>query len=534
MEFGMILCAVVIVVCIVTNKFVNRFGVPTVLVFMGIGMLFGSEGIVKIPFDNFEAAEKICTVALMFIMFYGGFGTSFRAAKPVLPQAVSMATLGVVLTTGITGIFCHFVLGMSIQEGLLMGAVVGSTDAASVFSILRSKQLDLKDGTASLLEMESGSNDPFSYMLVMIVLGWMEGGNENILLMVLKELGFGVIFGAGLGVLAVIVLKKIEFEIEGIDTILMIALVIFAYAGAVLLGGNGFLSVYLLGIIVGNQKFDNKVSMVHFFDGVDHLAQILIFFLLGLLVFPSRLVPIFGTALLIFIGLTFIARPLAVFFLLTPFRASWRQQALVAFSGLRGAASIVFAIIVTVSPVYTKDDVFNVVFCVALISVAFQGMLLPLAAEKLDMVDEEQNVMKTFSDYQEEQQIQLIQMTMKKGHKYIGKKISELRIKNMLIVLIERGEETLMPRGNVVIQENDILVLSAETYHGDADTILNEQSIAEGDDRIGKRIRELPDMGDSLIVLIKRQDGTTVIPRGETKIKAGDVLVQSIGGRTEC
>lgn len=529
MELGMILCAVVIIVCVLSNKIVYRFGVPAVLVFMGIGMLFGSEGIVKIPFDDYHAAEQICSVALMFIMFYGGFGTSFKAARPVLPQAVCMATLGVVMTAGITGVFCYLVLGMSIQEGLLMGAVVGSTDAASVFSILRSKQLDLKEGTASLLEVESGSNDPVAYMLLMIILDWMSGNGDNIFLMAVKELGWGAAFGIGIGALAVFGLKKVEFAIEGIDTIMMIALVMVAYAGSVMLEGNGFLSVYLLGIIVGNQKFENKVSMIHFFDGLNHLAQILIFFLLGLLVFPSRLAASVGAAVLVFIGLTFIARPLTTFLLLTPFGASWRQQALIAFSGLRGAASIVFAIMVTVSPVYTKDDVFNVVFCVSLISVAFQGMLLPFAAEKLGMVDEEQNVMKTFSDYQEEQQLHLIQMTMREGHKYIGKKISELRIKNMLIVLIERGEETLMPRGDVVIRENDILVLSAESYHGDADTILNEQNIEAGDERIGKRIRELSDMKDSLIVLIRREDGTTVIPRGETVIKLGDTLVMNNG-----
>ena len=261
MEIAMIMCAIVIAVCIITNRFTNRYGIPTVLIFMAVGMLFGSEGIVKIPFDDFEQAEKICSTALIFIMFYGGFGTNFQTAKPILPKAVSLATVGVVLTAGLTGIFCHLVLGMSLKEGLLMGAVVGSTDAASVFSILRSKALALKDGTASLLEVESGSNDPFSYMMTMIVLSWMGGGESNIFLLLLKQLGFGIAFGVGIGYLAVLVLEKIEFEIEGIDTILMISLVLFAYAGPVLIGGNGYLSVYLLGIIVGNKKFKNKISM---------------------------------------------------------------------------------------------------------------------------------------------------------------------------------------------------------------------------------------------------------------------------------
>ena len=161
MEMAMLLCAVVIAVCILTNRFTEKLGIPAVLLFMAIGMLFGSEGLVKIPFDDFEAAERICSTALVFIMFYGGFGTNIREAKPVLGKAVTMATLGVVVTAGITGAFCCVVLGMGLKEGMLMGAVVGSTDAASVFSILRSKNLSLKEGTASLLEVESGSNDPF-------------------------------------------------------------------------------------------------------------------------------------------------------------------------------------------------------------------------------------------------------------------------------------------------------------------------------------------------------------------------------------
>lgn len=527
MEIAMIVCAAVIAVCIIANKFTNRYGIPTVLIFMMVGMLFGSEGIVKIPFDDFGQAEKICSTALVFIMFYGGFGTNFQAAKPILPKAITMATAGVVLTAGITGVFCYLVLGMSLQEGLLMGAVVGSTDAASVFSILRSKSLDLKDGTASLLEVESGSNDPFSYMMTVIILSWMGIGQSNIFILLLKQLGFGLIFGVGIGILAVKVLEKAEFEIEGIDTILMISLVLFAYAGPILLGGNGYLSVYLLGIIVGNRKFKNKVQMIHFFDGVNHLSQILIFFLLGLLVFPSSLIPIFGKALLIFIGLTFIARPLATALLLTPQKSSWRQQILISFAGLRGAASIVFAIMVTISPVYTKDYIFNVVFCIALISAAFQGMLLPLAAKKLDMVDKTQNVMKTFSDYQDDQQMQLIQIDLKKGHRYIGKRIADLHLGDVLAVLIERGEETLIPRGEIILQEGDILVLSGESYQGETNTALAELHISEGDAWVNQKISDLSGFEKSLIVLIKRADKTTVIPKGDTKIKAGDTLVMS-------
>lgn len=527
MAFALLMCSAVIVLCILTNRFLKRFGIPAVLIFIGLGMLFGSEGIVKIPFDNFQMAETICCTALIFIMFYGGFGTSYREAKPILPKAVLLSTVGILITAGLTGLFCYYVVGMSLQEGLLAGAVLSSTDAASVFSILRSKKLNLKEGTASLLEVESGSNDPFAYMLTIIILNWMAGDGENIVLLVVEEVGLGLLFGAGLGLLAVKILKNVELEAGGIDTILMIAFVLFSYAAPVLIGGNGYLSVYLFGFIVGNARFKSRVSLVHFFESIDHLAQMLIFFLLGLLVFPSMLLPILGTAVLVFLGLTFIARPVAVFLIMTPFRSSWRQQALTAFAGLRGAASAVFAIIAVVSPGYAGYNVYNIVFCVAIISVAFQGLLLPFAAEKLDMVDDSQNVMKTFSDYQDDQEMQLIQIRLTPGHRYIGKRLKELNMGDVLVVLIERGDETIIPRGDVLLRQGDVLVLSGETYRGDADTILDELTIEPGDSRIGRRVRDIRDLGDSLIVLIRRKDGNTVVPRGDTRIQEGDVLVMN-------
>ena len=310
----------------------------------------------------------------------------------------------------------------------------------------------------------------------------------------------------------------------------MIAFVLFSYAAPVLIGGNGYLSVYLFGFIVGNAEFKTKISLVHFFDNIDRLAQMLIFFLLGLLVFPSMLLPILGTSVLIFIGLTFIARPVAVFLLLTPFRSSWRQQALTAFSGLRGAASAVFAIIAVVSPGYAQYDVYNIVFCVAIISVAFQGLLLPFVAERLDMVDDSQNVMKTFSDYQDDQEMQLIQIRLNPGHRYIGKYLRDLNLGDVLAVLIERGSETIIPRGDVLLQEGDVLVLSGETYQGEADTLLDEIKIEPGDTRTGSRVKDIKGIENALIVLIRRADGNTVVPKGDTVIQDGDVLVVSRGG----
>jgi cell volume regulation protein A len=530
MDVAIMICALVIAVCIVTNRFTSRFGIPTVLIFMMIGMLFGSEGLFKIPFEDFERAEQICSIALVFIMFYGGFGTSFKQARLVIGKAVTLATAGVVLTAVFTGMFCTFVMGMDAQEGLLMGSVIASTDAASVFSILRSKSLNLKDGTASLLEVESGSNDPFSYMMTVLVLGWMGGTQTPVLEMLVKQLGFGILFGVGLGALAVLIFTKVEFAGDSMDRVLMISMVLFSYAAPLYLGGNGYLSAYLLGIIIGNQRFKNKVQLVHFFDGINQLAQILIFFLLGLLVTPSSLVPIFWKAVLIFVGLTFIARPLTTAILLTPQKSSWRQQVLISVAGLRGAASIVFAIMVTVSPNYVKNDVYNVVFCIALISSSLQGIILPLAAKKLDMVDEKQNVMKTFSDYQDDNQLNFIQIVLKPGNPHIGKTIAEVNFGNLLVILIERGKETILPRGNIQLEEGDVLVLSGESYQGDKTAALEERYISEGDEWIGKKVCELSQFDGSLIVLIRREEGTAIVPKGETQIKLGDTLVLSTLG----
>lgn len=531
MELNILLCGVVILMCILSGRFTDKYGIPSILLFILIGMLFGVEGILKISFSDFAFSEKICTTALIFIMFYGGFGTSWKMAKPVFPKAVLLSTVGVVLTAGLTAAFAWGVLKLSLETSLLLGAVISSTDAASVFSILRSRNLSLKYGTASLLEVESGSNDPFSYMLTMIVLQVLAGGEINVPLLLAEQILIGGLCGVLMGKLTGYLMKQAECAQEGIETILMIALVLLAYAVPVLLHGNGFLSVYLMGMITGNQRFKGKIPLVHFFNGTDRLAQILIFFLLGLLVTPSRLLPVLLPAVGVFLGLTFLIRPLVVAVLLGPLRSPLRQQILISAAGLRGAASIVFAIAVTVSDAYVKDDIFHMIFCISMISVALQGMLLPVLAEKLDMVDEEQNVLKTFSDYQEEQQMPLIQITLTAGHRFVGRKISELKLWDLLVVMIKREGKALIPRGNVTLQEGDVLVLSGESYQEDTASYLDEEVIEAGHPWIGKTLAELSGTTQSLIVMIQRQDGEIAVPKGNTRIEEGDLLVKSFTKR---
>ena len=517
----------VIIACIICNKISSKLGIPMLLAFILLGMFFGSDGIVKIQFDNFIFAEKICSIALIFIMFYGGFGTKWSEAKPVAGKAILLSTFGVVLTAAITGLFCHYVLKIKLLESMLIGSVIGSTDAASVFSILRSKQLNLKYNTASLLEVESGSNDPSSYMLTAIMLSLMGGSAQGggFAYMVFAQIIYGVIFGVIVALIALWVLKRFPFETKGFDTIFVFAIALLAYAAPAALGGNGYLSVYIVGIILGNRPIKNKQSLVHFFDGVTGLVQMLIFFLLGLLAFPSQMPKVVYPAILIALFLTFVARPVAVFLILTPFRCPFNQQILVSLCGLRGAASIVFAVMVTVSPVNTNNDVFHIVFCIVLFSILFQGSLLPIAAKKLDMIDENGNVLKTFTDYLEEVPVRFIQFTIRENHSWVGKKIRDIVIPpETLLVLLQRGEEQIAPNGETVLSAGDILVLSAKAPRIMSDMSLTELQLQGGNDWVGKKVSSIELDPDKLIIMIQRA-GRIVIPSGETVLNENDVLV---------
>ena len=253
MNLYLLLVGAVIIACVLCNRISNKIGIPMLLAFILLGMFFGSDGVVHIPFDNFKTAEGICSVALIFIMFYGGFGTKWSAAKPVMGRAALLSTVGVALTAGLVGMFCFLALNMELAESLLIGALISSTDAASVFSILRSKRLNLKYRTASLLEVESGSNDPCSYMLTTILLTVMSGAGiraGTILWSLAAQVLFGLGAGAAMAYITAKVLKRVPFTTEGFDTVFVFGMALMAYALPSVVGGNGYLSVYIFGIIL--------------------------------------------------------------------------------------------------------------------------------------------------------------------------------------------------------------------------------------------------------------------------------------------
>lgn len=522
----LLLCCAVILCCIIAHRFSSKFGMPALLCFMALGMIFGSDGLFKISFDNYTMTEQLCTLSLIFIMFYGGFGTNWKTAKPVAVKATLLSTLGVIITALLTCVFCYQILHFSFSESFLIGAVLSSTDAASVFSILRSKNLNLKDSTAPLLEIESGSNDPMAYMLTMIALAMISGDtNTSVPVMMFTQIVFGIIIGVISALVAILVLKKGEIVSEGMDTIFVIALVLLSYAIPTVIDGNGYLSVYLTGIILGNSDISNKITLVHFFDGITGLAQILIFFLLGLLSFPHLFPQIFPASLLIAAFLTFIARPAAVFLLLLPFRSSFRQCLLVSWSGLRGAASIVFSIMAIASGAGLEHDLFHIVFFISLLSVAIQGSLLPIVSQKLNMVDNSSDIRKTFNDYQDDSDLTLMRMYIPKGHNWENRLIEDVSFPTgSLALMIKRGSETLIPRGNTKILAKDTIILSVPAYRGEDDGKLKEIQIEITHPWCGKCIADLDLPENLLIALVKRGDGN-VIPQGSTVIHNGDKVV---------
>lgn len=524
-----LLVAAVILLCLSLNKMSNKLGIPMLLAYILLGMMFGTDGILKIPFDNFTIAEQICTVSLIFIMFYGGFGTNWKQAKPVAGKAVLLSTVGVILTAVTTGAFCHFILKMDFWESMLIGSVISSTDAASVFSILRSRRLNLKNNTASMLEVESGSNDPCSYMLTVIILTIMSGelSGSSLVVMIFSQITFGILVGVVVALAAAFILKKVNFATDGFDTIFVFSMALVSYAGASMINGNGYLAAYIAGIILGNTPLHHKKSLVHFFDGITGLMQMLIFFLLGLLAYPSQLPKILPIALAIAVFLTFVARPVSVFAILMPFRCSVKQQLLVSWAGLRGAASIVFAIMATVSPAYTKNDLFHIVIFIVLFSISIQGTLLGLVAKKLDMIDENGNVMKTFSDYSDEMPVEFVKISIKAGHPWENRKIKDLTsLPDLLLVLILRGEERIIPNGNTVVLAGDKIVLSALSPEENLGICLTEIPIEKDSKWIGKPLSRIK-LGEEKLVLVLKRNEKVVIPNGNTVIRENDVLVIS-------
>ena len=351
-------------ISIIAGKTSYKFGVPILLLFLAIGMLAGSDGIGGIQFDDPKIAQFIGIVSLNFILFSGGLDTNWSEIKPILREGLVLSTLGVLLTAVSMGTFVWLVTDFTVYESMLLGSIVSSTDAAAVFSILRSKSLNLKSNLRPTLELESGSNDPMAYVLTIVFLTLVVNEDQSILSTIpifLQQMVFGGIAGFIFGKLSKFIINKIKLDFEGLYPVLAIALMFITFSTTDFLGGNGFLAIYICAVYLGNQNLIHKKTILKMYDGLAWLMQIILFLTLGLLVFPTQIYPVIGIGLLISLFLIIVARPVAVFLSLVFFKMKLRRRSYISWVGLRGAVPIVFATYPLIAGIEKANMIFNIV-----------------------------------------------------------------------------------------------------------------------------------------------------------------------------
>lgn len=464
-EYIVISAAILLLISVLVSKISDRFGVPALLLFLILGMLAGSEGFGGIPFDDPELAQTISIIALVLILFSGGLSTEWQQVRPTLKEAVLLSTLGVLITAMTVGFVASLVLDISLLEGFLLGSIVSSTDAAAVFSILRSKGISLKGKLKPLLELESGSNDPMAVFLTIGLIQLITQPNQSALSLLglfIQQMTIGAGVGFVMGKAMHFLINHIRLGYEGLYPVLTLSLVFLTFGLTDLLGGSGFLAVYLAGIVLAERDFLHQKSLAHFHDGLAWIMQITMFLTLGLFVFPSHLVPIMGVALLIAGFLMFIARPISVFICLLPSKLQWREKLFISWVGLRGAAPIILATFPLLAKVGQANLIFNVVFFVVLTSVLLQGTSLPLMAKWLKLDAPMISKRKYPIEYVPMSGLKsnLKELPIPIGSFMNGKAIFELGFPDdFLIILIARENDFLQPSGGTTLQDADTLLV---------------------------------------------------------------------------
>jgi len=461
----LLVASVLLFLGVLASKASSRLGVPALLLFIAVGMLAGSEGPGRIPYDDPVSAQFLGVVALAFILFAGGLDTDKRAISQVFWKGLSLSTIGVTVTAVLVAWFATAVLRFSWLEGLLLGSIVSSTDAAAVFSMLRTQRIGLKGVTTPLLEFESGSNDPMAVFLTVAVIGLLRDPNASwvsVLPMFALQMAVGAAMGFAAGKASVFVLNRLKLETEGLYPVLTIATVLFAYAAAALLRGSGFLAVYIAGIVMGDAGFIQKRSLIRFHDGLAWLMQIVMFLVLGLLVFPSRLLPVAGPALLLSLFLMLVARPVAVFAALALAKMHLRQKVLISWVGLRGAVPIVLATFPYLAGLPKADLYFNIVFFIVLTSVLLQGTSLAQMARWLRLDRSLTPRLQYPLEFVSPGKINsdLVKVTVSDGSLAAGKRIMDIGLpKSALVVLVGRGDDFIAPRGGTTVAKGDTLLV---------------------------------------------------------------------------
>jgi potassium/hydrogen antiporter len=468
LSVALFVIALLLLISIVTSKLSTKYGVPALLIFLGIGMLFGSDGLEVIHFDDFQAAQTLGIIALLYILFSGGLDTDWQKVRPIAGTGIILATLGVLLSAIIVGALASFVLNISLVEGFLLGAIVSSTDAAAVFSVLRSKSIGFKYRLQELIEFESGTNDPMAIILTIGLIEYMtmpDVSGWGFVIQFFQQMGFGLLLGYLLGKVITWLTNNLELGYDGLYSVLALSYVPLVYALTDFVGGSGFLSVYIAGMVMGNSTFVHQKSLMNFFDGLGWLMQIVMFITLGLLVYPSEIMNVAPQGIVIALILILIGRPLSVFISMMYSGFKTRAKFMVSWVGLRGAVPIIMATFPLVAGLEQAYLIFTVIFFVVVTSVIIQGTTIPIVAKWLHV----DSPAKTKTRYPIELEpsvdtkTALKEIQIETGDFAEGRQILELGLpQNVLITLINREGKFIVPRGDTIIHNSDKLLVLSE------------------------------------------------------------------------
>lgn len=466
--------SILLFVSVIVGKTGYKFGVPALLLFLIVGMIFGSDGL-GLQFHNADEAQFIGMVALSIILFSGGMDTKYSDIRPILSPGIVLSTVGVLLTAMFTGIFIWWISGMSwsnisfpIVTSLLLAATMSSTDSASVFAILRSQNINLRHNLRPMLELESGSNDPMAYMLTVVLIQLVQASNMNcgeIALSFAIQFVVGGAIGYVSGRAAVFMLNKLNIDNQALYPILLLAFVFFTFSITDLIYGNGYLAVYIAGMIVGNSRIKYRKEIVTFMDGLTWLFQIIMFLCLGLLVNPHEMLDIAVVASLIGIFMIFIGRPLSIFLCLLPFKKiTSKSRLLVSWVGLRGAVPIIFATYPVVAGIKGADVIFNIVFFITILSLVIQGTTISFVANKLGLSMPCERKGNEFGvELPEEINTNLSDMVITENDIENGDTLKDMSLpRGTLVMIVKREDEYIIPNGSLKLHIGDRLLLMSE------------------------------------------------------------------------
>lgn len=460
--------AVLLTLCVLLSKASYRVGIPTLVVFLAVGILAGSEGIGGIYFDNAYYAKTLGVVSLAYILFSGGLDTKWSLVKPVVKSATSLATLGVLINAFAVGLFSWYILNLSWLESMLLGGIISSTDAGAVFTVLRSKSIHLKGNLRSLLELESGSNDPMAVFLVTSVLVLMIVPEYSVISLTprfIQQMLLGGALGFMGGKGAAWGFNRLKLEFEGLYTVLSLAVVLIIYTTSQVIDGNGFLSVYIAGVVMGNETFVFKKTLILLHDGISWLMQSSMFLTLGLLIFPTQVVEVAGHGILLAAFMILLARPLSVFISLSFSSLNWKEKMFVSWVGLRGSVPIVMATFPLVAGIDKAEYIFNLVFFVSVTSLLIQGTSISYVANLLGVSVKAPEKPEHHNEYTSTATLRnnMSYVDIPSASPLVNKSIVDLKLPHdLLIVLIERKGEVIIPRGATELKALDKLMVIAQ------------------------------------------------------------------------